>query len=194
VILIPICTIFVQDLIKIIKQKMKSLILSFAIFNLISMTSQNSVHEFDIQTLDGKTQSLSDFKGKKMLFVNTASECGFTSQYEALQNVHSKYGTDLVIIGFPANNFGGQEPGSNSDIKTFCSKNYGVSFLMANKVSVKGKDIDPLFKWLNNQENQSFVGDIMWNFEKYLIDENGQLIKRFRSSTKPDSDKIISLL
>ena len=186
--------IFVQYLTKIIKQKMRFIAYTFVIFNFLTMTSQKSVHEFDIKTIDGKTQALSNFKGKKMLFVNTASECGFTSQYEALQNVHEKYGKDLVIIGFPANNFGGQEPGSNSDIKTFCSKNYGVSFLMANKVSVKGKDIDPLFKWLNRQENQSFVGDIMWNFEKYLIDENGQLIKRFRSSTKPDSDKIISLL
>ena len=173
---------------------MRFLVFIFTIFNFLTMSSQKSVHEFEIKTIDGSPLALSDFKGKKMLIVNTASECGFTSQYEALQNVHSKYGTDLVIIGFPANNFGGQEPGSNSDIKTFCSKNYGVSFLMANKVSVKGKDIDPLFKWLNNQENQSFVGDIMWNFEKYLIDENGQLIKRFRSSTKPDSDKIISLL
>lgn len=173
---------------------MRFLVFTFTIFNFLTMTSQKSVHEFEINTIDGTTQALSAFKGQKMLFVNTASECGFTSQYEALQNVHSKYGNDLVIIGFPANNFGGQEPGSNSDIKTFCSKNYGVSFLMANKTSVKGKDIDPLFKWLNNQDNQSFVGDIMWNFEKYLIDENGHLIKRFRSSTRPDSDKIISLL
>ena len=173
---------------------MRFLVFTFTIFNFLTMTSQKSVHEFEIKTIDGTTQALSAFKGKKMLFVNTASECGFTTQYEALQNVHSKHGNDLVIIGFPANNFGGQEPGSDSDIKTFCSKNYGVSFLMANKISVKGKDIDPLFKWLNNQENQSFVGDIMWNFEKYLIDENGHLIKRFRSSTRPDSDKIISLL
>jgi len=173
---------------------MRFFVFTFTIFSFINMTSQKSVHEFEIKTIYGTTQELSAFKGKKMLFVNTASQCGFTSQYEALQNVHSKYGKDLVIIGFPANNFGSQEPGSNSEIETFCSKNYGVSFLMANKTSVKGKDIDPLFKWLNNQENQSFVGDIMWNFEKYLIDENGYLIKRFRSSTRPDSDKIISLL
>ena len=173
---------------------MRLLVFIFSIFNFLTMTSQNSVHEFDIITIDGTTQSLSAYKGKKMLFVNTASQCGFTSQYEALQNVHSKYGNDLVIIGFPANNFGRQEPGSNSDIKTFCHKNYGVSFLMSNKISVKGKDINPLFKWLNSQENQSFNGDIMWNFEKYLIDENGHLIKRFRSSTSPNSDKIISLL
>ena len=173
---------------------MRFLIFTFTIFNFLTMTSQKSVHEFEINTIDGTTQALSAFKGKKMLFVNTASECGFTSQYDALQNVHSKYGNDLVIIGFPANNFGGQEPGNNSEIKNFCAKNYGVTFLMANKVSVKGKDIDPLFDWLNHQENQSFKGDIMWNFEKYLIDENGLLLRRFRSSTRPDSDKILSLL
>ena len=129
-----------------------------------------------------------------MLIVNTASQCGFTSQYEQLQNVHEKHGDNLVVIGFPANNFGGQEPGTNDEIKTFCKKNYGVSFLLSEKVSVKGKDINSLFKWLNQQENNSFKGDIMWNFEKYLIDENGQLMQRFRSTTKPNSDKIISLI
>ena len=137
---------------------------------------------------------LSDFKGKKMLFVNTASQCGFTPQYMELQELHEKHGDELVIIGFPANNFGGQEPGSNDQIKTFCQKNYGVSFMLSEKVSVKGKNIDPIFKWLNAQDNQSFKGDIMWNFEKYLIDESGKLIKRYRSMTKPDSDKIISLI
>ena len=145
-------------------------------------------------SIDGVEKSLSDFKGKKMLFVNTASQCGFTPQYMELQSVHEKYGEDLVIIGFPANNFGGQEPGSNDQIKSFCQKNYGVTFLLSEKVSVKGSDICPLFEWLNQQENQSFVGDIMWNFEKYLIDESGKLVKRFRSITKPDSDKIISLI
>ena len=115
-------------------------------------------------------------------------------QYEELQKLHNDYGDKLVIIGFPANNFGGQEPGSNSDIKSFCKRNYGVTFLMSNKVSVKGKDIDPMFNWLNKQENESFRGDIMWNFEKYLIDEDGVLIKRFRSTTKPNSSSITSLI
>ena len=173
---------------------MKYLFSIFILLNINTMISQESVHEFKMTTIEGSPKSLSSFKGKKILLVNTASQCGFTSQYMELQKLHESHKDDLAIIGFPANNFGGQEPGSNSDIKSFCSKNYGVSFLMANKISVKGKDIDPLFKWLNNQENQSFVGDIMWNFEKYLIDENGHLIKRFRSSTRPDSDKIISLL
>ena len=164
------------------------------LFNTFIMMSQQSVHEFTINTIDGESKNLSDFKGKKMLFVNTASQCGFTPQYMELQELHEKHGDELVIIGFPANNFGGQEPGSNDQIKTFCQKNYGVSFMLSEKVSVKGKNIDPIFEWLNAQDNQSFKGDIMWNFEKYLIDESGKLIKRYRSMTKPDSDKIISLI
>ena len=164
------------------------------LFNTFIMMSQQSVHEFTINTIDGESKNLSDFKGKKMLFVNTASQCGFTPQYMELQELHEKHGDELVIIGFPANNFGGQEPGSNDQIKTFCQKNYGVSFMLSEKVSVKGKNIDPIFKWLNAQDNQSFKGDIMWNFEKYLIDESGKLIKRYRSMIKPDSDKIISLI
>ena len=173
---------------------MKFSLIFTLLFNALIMMSQQSVHEFTITTIDGESKNLSDFKGKKMLFVNTASQCGFTPQYMELQEVHEKHGEDLVIIGFPANNFGGQEPGSNDQIKTFCQKNYGVSFLLSEKVSVKGKNIDPLFDWLNAQDNQSFKGDIMWNFEKYLIDETGKLIKRYRSMTKPDSDKIISLI
>ena len=173
---------------------MKYISLITLLINLTIMNAQQSVHEFTITSIDGVEKSLSDFKGKKMLFVNTASQCGFTPQYMELQSVHEKYGEDLVIIGFPANNFGGQEPGSNDQIKSFCKKNYGVTFLLSEKVSVKGSDICPLFEWLNQQENQSFVGDIMWNFEKYLIDESGKLVKRFRSITKPDSDKIISLI
>ena len=164
------------------------------LFNTFIMMSQQSVHEFTINTIDGESKNLSDYKGKKMLFVNTASQCGFTPQYMELQELHEKHGDELVIIGFPANNFGGQEPGSNDQIKTFCKKNYGVSFILSEKVSVKGKNIDPIFEWLNAQDNQSFKGDIMWNFEKYLIDESGKLIKRYRSMTKPDSDKIISLI
>ena len=173
---------------------MKYISLITLLINLTIMNAQQSVHEFTITSIDGVEKSLSDFKGKKMLFVNTASQCGFTPQYMELQSVHEKYGEDLIIIGFPANNFGGQEPGSNDQIKSFCQKNYGVTFLLSEKVSVKGSDICPLFEWLNQQENQSFVGDIMWNFEKYLIDESGKLVKRYRSITKPDSDKIISLI
>ena len=118
---------------------MKFSLIFTLLFNTLIMMSQQSVHEFTITTIDGESKNLSDFKGKKMLFVNTASQCGFTPQYMELQEVHEKHGEELVIIGFPANNFGGQEPGSNDQIKTFCQKNYGVSFLLSEKVSVKGK-------------------------------------------------------
>ena len=173
---------------------MKNVLSTLLIFYILIMNAQNSIYDFNITTIDGKIMSLSSFKGKKMLLVNTASECGFTPQYQELQELHQNYGEQLVIIGFPANNFGGQEPGTNSDIKSFCQKNYGVTFLMSQKVSVKGENVDPIFKWLNNQENQSFKGNIMWNFEKYFIDEKGQLFKRFRSTTKPNSSSIRSLI
>jgi len=158
------------------------------------MNAQQSIHDFSITTIDGKDLPLSSFKGKKMMIVNTASKCGFTSQYMELQNVHEKYADQLVIIGFPANNFGGQEPGTNDEIISFCKKNYGVTFLLSEKINVKGAEIAPLFKWLNHQENNSFKGDVLWNFEKYIIDEEGNLIQRFRSTTKPNSTKIINLL
>jgi glutathione peroxidase len=144
-----------------------------------------SVHEFKVQGIDGKTIDFTKYKGKKILIVNTASECGYTRQYAALQELSEKYKDELVVIGVPANNFGGQEPGSDSDIKEFCSKTYQVTFPMAAKVSVKGADMAPLFKWLTSQENPDFTGDIRWNFEKFLIDEKGKLIRRYRSGVKP---------
>ena len=168
-----------------------NLILSFMA---VSAIGQSSIHEFKFETIDGQERSFSEFKGKKLLIVNTASECGFTPQYEALQKLHDSYQDKLVIIGFPANNFGGQEPGQNNEIASFCKKNYGVTFLMAAKVSVKGDDIHPVFQWLCQQENQSFTGDIKWNFEKFLLDENGHLKARFRSAVKPDSKKITTYL
>ena len=157
-------------------------------------TKNMTIYDFSFEDIDGNSVDLSKFAGKPILIVNTASQCGFTSQYEQLQDVHEKYADNLVVIGFPANNFGGQEPGSNDQIHSFCKKNYGVSFLLSEKISVKGDNIHPLFKWLNSQENNSFKGDILWNFEKYLIDENGKLIERFRSITKPNSEKITSLI
>ena len=173
---------------------MRYLLTLLLITNFYFMDAQESVHEFTITTISGETKSLLSFKGKKMLFVNTASQCGFTPQYMELQQLHEEYGDKLIIIGFPANNFGGQEPGTNLEIKSFCLYIYGVDFLLSEKVSIKGSDISPLFKWLNSQENNSFKGNILWNFEKYLIDENGKLIQRFRSITKPNSEKIISVI
>jgi len=150
-----------------------------------------SIYDFSIKTIDGKTVKLSEFKGKKLLIVNTASKCGYTPQYEDLEKLHQQYGKSVVLIGFPAGNFGGQELATNSEIQDFCKKNFGVTFLLSEKVSVKGDDITPLFSYLINQENPDFKGDIKWNFEKFLISEDGKLLHRYRSAVKPLSPEIV---
>lgn len=160
----------------------------------INLIGQNTIYEFKFNTITGEEKSFSEFKGKKILLVNTASECGYTPQYSELQEMHKNYGNQLVIIGFPANNFGGQEPKGNEDIAVFCKKNYGVTFLMAEKISVKGSDIHPIFEWLIQQENPYFKGDVKWNFEKFLIDENGHVVARFRSTVKPMAKEITDLI
>ncbi|MCA1762243.1 MAG: glutathione peroxidase [Flavobacteriales bacterium] len=165
---------------------------SFLLSNFEKIENTMSVHDFDVPALDGGQINLKDFKGKKILIVNTASECGYTPQYAQLEELHQEKKDELVVIGFPANNFGGQEPGSDKDIAAFCQKNYGVSFPMASKISVKGKDIAPLFEWLISQENPDFTGDIKWNFEKFLLDEDGQLIHRYRSGVSPLDEEILS--
>lgn len=149
-----------------------------------------SVYDFSLKTIDGKDVKLSKFKGKKIMIVNTASKCGYTPQYEDLEKLHKQYGSKLVLIGFPAGNFGGQELATNSEIQDFCKKNFGVTFLLSEKVSVKGDDINPLFKYLTAAENPDFTGEIKWNFEKFLINEKGQLVHRFRSKTTPLSEEI----
>jgi glutathione peroxidase len=154
-----------------------------------------SIYDFKVPALDGTTIDFAAFKGKKILIVNTASECGYTPQYKDLQELYSKFGGSVVVVGFPANNFGGQEPGANPDIKTFCTKNYGVTFPMAAKVSVKGEDIAPIFKWLTNKsQNGVMDAEIRWNFTKFLVDENGKLIAKFDSKVAPMSEEIISKL
>ena len=157
--------------------------------------STKNIYRFKVPALDGGTIDFASFKGKKILVVNTASECGYTPQYKELEELYGKYKQQLVIVGFPANNFGGQEPGSNEEIKNFCQKNYGVSFPMAAKVSVKGEDADPLFQWLT-QKNLNGVMDaeIKWNFNKFLLDENGHLITKFESKVSPMSSEITSKL
>jgi glutathione peroxidase len=155
------------------------------------MSNPNTIYEFSVPALEGGEIDFSDFKGKKILIVNTASECGYTRQYKQLQELHEELGEKVVVVGFPANNFGGQEPGSNEEIAAFCEKNYGVSFPMAAKVSVKGSDKHPLFVWLTETENSDFTGDIKWNFEKFLLDENGKLIRRFRSGVSPLDEEIL---
>jgi len=149
-----------------------------------------SVYEFKLKNIDGKEFSLAKFKGKKILVVNTASQCGYTKQYAELQQLADKYKDKLVVVGFPANNFGGQEPGTDPTIKQFCSQTFGITFPLSTKISVKGDDIDPLFKFLTNAPNPDFTGEIKWNFEKFLIDENGKLIHRYRSQVTPMSAEI----
>ncbi len=163
---------------------------------LITPTVNNgTIHDFKVEGLEGGTIDFSAYKGKKILIVNTASACGYTPQYKELQALYEKYKDKLVIIGFPANNFGGQEPGSNTEIKAFCEKNYGVSFPMAAKVSVKGDDMAPIYKWLTSKEaNGVLDAEIRWNFNKFLIDENGKMLAYFPSKVTPMSDEIISKL
>lgn len=156
--------------------------------------SPSTLYDWKATTIDGKEFRFDVLKGKKILIVNTASKCGYTPQYEDLEKLFKKYKGNLAVIGFPANNFGGQEPGTNAEIATFCQKNYGVTFLMMSKVSVKGDDIDPLFKWMNTQANPDFTGDIKWNFEKYLFDESGKLIHRYRSSVDPTDPVLIQAI
>ncbi|HUX53503.1 MAG TPA: glutathione peroxidase [Williamwhitmania sp.] len=153
-----------------------------------------SFYDFTVKTIDGKDYPLSQLKGKKVLVVNTASKCGFTPQYADLEKLYETYGGEnFVIIGFPANNFLSQEPGSNSDIKEFCTKNYGVTFPMMAKISVKGNDIAPLYKWLTSKdENGVMDASVSWNFQKFMIDENGKLVDYASPKDKPFSDKIVN--
>ncbi|QGY42106.1 redoxin family protein [Maribellus comscasis] len=156
--------------------------------------AQNTIHEFKVDDIDGNSFDLSSLKGKKVLVVNTASKCGLTPQYEQLQELYETYGgEDFVIIGFPANNFANQEPGSNEEIEEFCQKNYGVTFPMMSKISVKGDDMHPVYQWLT-QKNRNGVMDseVSWNFQKYLINKNGELVEMIAPKTKPNDEKIIN--
>jgi glutathione peroxidase len=161
-----------------------------------SLSGQEKFYDFSVKTIDGDDFNLSNLKGKKVMVVNTASKCGLTPQYEELQALWEEYGgDDFVIIGFPANNFMGQEPGSDSEIATFCSENYGVTFPMMSKISVKGKDMHPLYKWLTTASlNGVEDSDVSWNFQKYLIDENGNLAKVVKPRVTPYDKEIISWL
>ena len=153
-----------------------------------------SIYDFKTKTINGKEFDLSSLKGKKIMIVNTASKCGFTPQYKDLEELYKTYGGDkFVIVGFPANNFGNQEPGTNDDIKSFCQLNYGVTFPMMSKISVKGADMDPIYQWLTRKElNGKIDSEVKWNFQKYLIDEQGNLVDVFESKILPGSDKIVS--
>ncbi|TLX74716.1 glutathione peroxidase [Labilibacter sediminis] len=158
------------------------------------LMAQSSFYDFKVKTLEGEEFALSSLKGKKVLVVNTASKCGLTGQYEQLEAIYKLYGGDnFVIIGFPANNFMKQEPGTAEEIREFCTLNYGVTFPMMAKISVKGDDMAPLYQWLTQKDKNGVVDSkVKWNFQKYLIDEKGQLVKVLSPKTKPDSDEIVS--
>ncbi len=159
-----------------------------------SSPKQKTLHDFTVQTIDGKEISLSKFKGKKVLVVNTASKCGLTPQYKDLQALYDQYGPDnFVIIGFPANNFREQEPGSNEEIQEFCSLNYGVTFPMMAKIDVVGENIAPVYQWLTLQtENGVADAEVTWNFQKFLIDEDGHWVASYPPKTPPTDEQIIT--
>jgi glutathione peroxidase len=169
------------------------IIATFMILASALMVNAQSIHSFKVKGLDGKQIDFASFKGKKILVVNTASKCGYTPQYESLEKVYEQYKDKLVIIGFPCNQFGGQEPGSNEEIADFCKKNYGVTFPLADKIDVKGATMAPIYQWLTQKSKNGVVdANISWNFNKFLLDENGKMIAYFPSNVKPDSEEILS--
>lgn len=184
---------------------------TFLIALAMAATVTGGIYDFKVPGLEGGEINFADFKGKKIMVVNTASYCGNTPQYADLEKLYQKYKGKLVIVGFPANNFGGQEPGTNAEIKEFCKKNYGVTFPMAEKVSVKGEDIHPLFKWLVDQSKElaakvpsdnskdlawkRFLQDpIIWNFTKFLVNEKGELVAVFHHKVNPMSEEVLKYL
>lgn len=169
-------------------------ILSLFLLGTSTLMAQTNFHDFTVKTIEGDSLKLSSFKGKKVLVVNTASECGLTPQYQTLEEIYKEYGqmNNFVVIGFPANNFGQQEPGSDKEIATFCEQNYGVSFPMMSKISVKGGDMHPLYKWLTTKAlNQVEDTEVTWNFQKYMIDEDGNYVGMVEPQETPASMKIL---
>lgn len=160
-----------------------------------SVPNTMPIYDFKLESLDGKPVDLSKYQGKTLLIVNTASQCGYTKQYAGLQALNQKYKAQgLEVLGFPANNFGGQEPGTNAEIGAFCQKNFGVTFDLFAKSSVKGDDISPLFKYLTTNAKPDATDEIGWNFEKFLISRNGKLVSRYKSGVTPDSAELTTAI
>lgn len=177
------------------KTKKISSLLILIMISLAGFAQASDFYNFKVKTLDGKEFDFSSLKGKKVMIVNTASKCGNTPQYKDLEDLYHQYGNKLVIIGFPANNFANQEPGTNAEIRQFCTQNYGVTFPMMEKISVKGKDMAPVYQWLTSKaKNGVMDSEVKWNFQKYLIDENGKLVKVIDPKVKPESDEVIGWL
>jgi glutathione peroxidase len=156
-----------------------------------SLFAGSGLYSFTLNSIDGKATPLADYKGKVLLIVNVASQCGYTPQYSALEAIYEKYkDRGFVIVGFPANNFGAQEPGTNEEIKTFCSRKYNVTFPMYAKISVKGSDQAPLYAYLTKETGKGIAGEIQWNFTKFLVDRNGNVVQRFEPAVTPDSTEV----
>ena len=177
----------------------KALITTLFLIGIMPLRPQNSkkmnLYNIKINSLDGSPINLRDFKGQYLLFVNVASECGFTGQYEGLQRLYDNYKGKLMVVGVPCNQFGQQEPGSYQQIKSFCKENYGVSFLMTEKIEVKGKRQHPLYQWLTDKNlNGVKTTSVKWNFQKYMIGKEGEFIDYFYSMTRPTSSKITKLI
>lgn len=177
----------------------KALITTLFLIGIMPLIPQNSkkmnLYDIKINSLDGSPINLRDFKGQYLLFVNVASECGFTGQYEGLQRLYDNYKGKLMVVGVPCNQFGQQEPGSYQQIKSFCKENYGVSFLMTEKIEVKGKRQHPLYQWLTDKNlNGVKTTSVKWNFQKYMIGKEGEFIDYFYSMTRPTSSKITKLI
>lgn len=160
-----------------------------------NQSSMKSIYDIPVSTIEGEVTSLAPYKGKKMLIVNVASKCGYTPQYADLQEFYDKYNGKVVVLGFPANNFGGQEPGTNAEIQEFCTKNFGVTFPMFEKISVKGNDMHPLYQWLTDKEQNGWNEKAPnWNFCKYLISEDGKLLKFYSSGVNPMDEEVVGQL
>jgi glutathione peroxidase len=186
---------FVSDSVHFNNKNMRKLSVILAMVSITLFASgQKSFYDFKVKDIEGNNFDLSSLKGKKVMVVNTASKCGLTPQYKQLEEIYEKYGGDkFTIIGFPANNFMKQEPGTNEEIAEFCEKNYGVTFRMMSKISVKGDDMDPLYRWLTSKSlNGLKDSEVEWNFQKYLIDEKGNLVDVISPKIKPDDEKIVS--
>jgi glutathione peroxidase len=173
----------------------KHFLIGLVILMATSTFAASNLYNFTLNSIDGKPMPLADFKGKVILMVNVASQCGFTPQYTALEAIYNKYKDQgFVILGFPANNFGQQEPGTNEEIKTFCSRKYSVTFPLYSKISVKGSDQAPLYQYLTKDADPSHTGDIKWNFTKFLVDRNGNVVQRFEPAVTPDSMEVTSAI
>jgi glutathione peroxidase len=169
----------------------KYLVIGVIVMMTTSLIASSGLYSFTLNSIDGKPAPLADYKGKVVMIVNVASQCGYTPQYSALESIYEKYkGQGFVILGFPANNFGAQEPGTNEEIKTFCTRKYSVTFPMYAKISVKGADQAPLYSYLTKETGAGISGDIKWNFTKFLVDRNGNIVQRFEPAVTPDSKEV----